>query len=145
MALNKQDDEVRVKNVFSTHDINVIKITEDKLENILIKHVNKLKKPRDLVGAISLFISLLGIIFTAEFKDILLSGDRWFGIFIAFLGLSIFHLCKVLWNNWKNRSSVESIMNDIKNNKKASKRNKSRQNSWFFKSLCRVPLDDEEL
>lgn len=117
MALNKQDDKVRVKNCISLLDVNVIKIAEDKLENILTKHIDNLKKPRDIVGAFGLFVSLLGIIFTAEFKNFGLPADTWKGIFIVFFIISIGYLVYVIHNLRNNNDSIESIMDDIKGKK----------------------------
>lgn len=116
MALRRNNGSVKVDNIISNTSVNVIQITEDKLENILMRHLKKLEKPRDLIGAISLFLSLLIVMFTTEFKNIMfLNSDTWKGIFICLLIGSAVYLGYVIKNIYKDKDSIESIMEDIKN------------------------------
>ena len=109
---------ITVKNTISNTSVNLIQITEDKLENILIKHVDKMKRVKDLRGAAGLALASAGLLFATEPKDCLgLPQDTWKALFvIAFFG-SVFYLARVCWNCFRCRDSIENIIKDIKNEK----------------------------
>lgn len=117
MALRRvQDNTVDVTNTINNTSVNLIKITEDKLQNILVTHINNLEKPRDVVGAIALLVTLLGAMLTTEFKETWgLSADTWKGVFIVLFIASVVYLVWVIYNYCKNKDGVEAIMKDIKN------------------------------
>ena len=80
----------------------LIEITEDKLENILLKHLNKLNKVKGWLTPISLFITILIVLLTADFKPFLgLEKEVWNAIFI------ISALIALIW-------SITSIISAIK-------------------------------
>lgn len=109
---------ITVDNTISNTSVNLIQITEDKLENILMKHVDKMKRAKSWISAAGLFLTLVGLVFATDFKDWLgISKDTWKGIFGAMLVASAFYLGYVVRNCWKSRDSIENIIMDIKNEK----------------------------
>lgn len=99
-----------VKNTISEISVSVISIPEDRLENILIKHVSKFKRSNDFVGSSGLFIALVTTFVTSKFQNIGLSAETWKGIFIVALVVSFIYMVYVLFNCFYNRSSVDKIM-----------------------------------
>ncbi len=115
MALKRQSDLIRVNNIISLLDVDVIEITADKLENILNKRINNIKAPRDIISAIGLFVGLTGTLLTSEFHDTLnIPADMWKGIFFLSAILSFFHMVRVAYNRCFRRDGVESIIKAIK-------------------------------
>ncbi len=106
---------VNIANTFSNTDVNIIRITEDKLINILTIHVGKLKKSKEWIAALSFSISLLLVLLTSTFCSKWgLSGEQWQTIFILlFLG-SLIYLGYTIYNSFKHKVTVHSIVEDIK-------------------------------
>lgn len=108
-------DVVNVANTFSNTNVNIIKITEDKLVNILTIHVGKLRKSKEWIAALSFSASILLVLLTSTFSDKWgLSADQWQMLFLMlFLG-SIVYLGYTIYNCIKHTVSVQSIVEDIK-------------------------------
>lgn len=106
-----------VSNTISEISVSVISIPEDRLENILLKHVRKIEQSKDIIGSSGLFASLLITLLTSDFRDAGFSSDVWKGVFIVALLASFVYMLRVLWNLFKNKSGVEKIMADIKSAK----------------------------
>ena len=102
---------------------NEIVITESKLENILLKHLEALRAGSDWKTPLSLVIAISTVFLTAEFRKPFLSIEPlvWQAIFIVFLVLSFIWL---LWSiylkaiNWK--ESIPTLIYLIKNEKENS-------------------------
>lgn len=109
------NETVNVANTFSNTDVNIIRITEDKLINILTIHVGKLKKSKEWIAALSFSISLLLVLLTSKFEDKWsLSGEQWQTVFLLlFLG-SLAYLGYTIYNCFKHNVSVQTIVDDIK-------------------------------
>jgi len=69
MALQGAKGKISVNEEISNTSVNVIKIVEDRLENILIKHIGRIKKSNDWKGPFALLVSLVTTIFTSDFHD----------------------------------------------------------------------------
>jgi hypothetical protein len=95
----------------------LITITHDKLENILLKYLIKISNRNKWVTPLSLFISILLVLLTATFKDTFgISKDIWNSFFIlCCLGNFIWFIVSIssLIKNWK-ESSLDSLINKIK-------------------------------
>ena len=99
MAITKGGDKILIDNVIDNASANLIKITEDKLNVILLKNLPKLRKPQEIINPIALLLSLLTTILTANFKDKFgLSAEFWKAIFVVALIVSILYLLYCLWN-----------------------------------------------
>ncbi len=118
MALNKKNNGVTIDNEISRTSVNIIHITEDKLENILIRHITHLKKSRDWISAVALSITLFGTLFTVKFNEYLgIPGATIKGIFVTLSIASLFYLGYVLLNCFKYNFKVEDILDAIKDKK----------------------------
>ncbi|MCK8623662.1 hypothetical protein [Prevotella sp. E13-27] len=100
-----------VENVGSTQ----ITITEDKLRNILLKHVPRLRNSRGWVGAFFTMVSLSATIYACTFKDFIgLKADIWKGIFLVLTVMAIIAFIYFCFNAYNNRSNEELIIEEIK-------------------------------
>lgn len=111
-------ENLTVANIISNMEVNVIKITEDKLVNILTAHVQRIRKSNDWIGAVALSLTLVIVLLTSEFKSFgFVNGNTIQGIFFSGLVVSLAYTIRVIYNCWKNSDSVENIVKDIKNEK----------------------------
>ena len=104
-----------------THNVesNIIKITEDKLENILIKHSGKLVANSDWKNRLGIFITISLALLTASFdKDFILNSEEWAAIFKIGFFLSGVWLLFSIYRAFSDRaeSSITSLIEKIKAN-----------------------------
>ena len=133
MALNKEKaQESFVGDVITVVSSDLIKITEDKLENILNKNVQKMKKPKDILTSFGLCISLYSLVFEANLNDIGgFSGETIRGFFLLLLVISIcFFLCTV-FNSIFNRVTAGNIIREIKHYGKKQESFWKKIKQWF--------------
>jgi hypothetical protein len=102
----------------------LIEITEDKLENILLKNQKYIDLKMSWLNPFSLFSSLLLAKLTSDFKDFLKIGkETWEAIFIIGIILSFIWLCYTIFRiliYWK-KSSIEYLLGIIKNTHSTSR------------------------
>jgi len=95
----------------------LIKITRDKLEIILLKEFNSMKKVSDWKTPASIFITSLITVLTATFKDFLLPKEIWNAIFVLIMFIScvffLVNFIRALINSKKN--TVENLIKKIAN------------------------------
>lgn len=120
---------LKVQNTISEISVNVISIPEDRLENILIKHVVNFKRSKDIIGASGTLLAILTTLLTSVFKDFWLEAEAWKGIFIVAMIASVVYFFRVLWNTIKNRDNIENIMSDIKSAKSEKRHDNNENNS----------------
>ena len=110
-ASNKYIDK-RISNVKS----DLIEITHDKLENILLKHLQHLKYRKEWVAPLSIFITLLITIITVTFNDLILKPEVWKALFIFFMIGALFWLLNSIYNlcRYWNSATIESLIDQIK-------------------------------
>lgn len=106
--------KVTIHNTVSDISVRVITITEDRLENVVNKHINKFRKSQDYIGSIALTISLLIVLVTSEFKNKGFDAGTWRGIFIALFCASLFYLVYVFVNLYKGRNGREELLEELK-------------------------------
>lgn len=124
MALRNPNNIVTIAEEIKNTSVRIITITEDRLENILNKHFSIMKKPKDIIAALAIVITVLGTLFTSSFQDKFgLKADTWNGIFVCILILSIIYLIITVINRCKSKTSVKSIIKDIKNIPKNNENN----------------------
>jgi hypothetical protein len=108
--------------IFSNTQTNLIQITEDKLENITTKFIDKFKKAMEWLTPMSIFLSLLITCLTTEVKNDFLQIPKecWTGIFYTFTFVSFAWLVRSLYYRIKHNDEikVEKLLYDIKNTKK---------------------------
>jgi len=109
---------VDVKQVHSNLEQQLIQITEDKLENILLKYIKSLNIKGSWVSPASIFITVVIAKTTATFTETLgLSAAVWEAMFILIGIGSLIWLVKNIISiigNW-GTSSIEYIICKIKN------------------------------
>ena len=96
----------------------LIEITEDKLENILLKHLSKLNKVKGWLTPVSLFVTILIVILTADFKPLWgLEKEVWKAIFVVAMLLTIIWSIISLFEAIKcsKKSTITFLINEIKN------------------------------
>ena len=88
MALDKYIDK-RYRNITTS----TIEITEDKLELVLRKDVENIRKSSDVMGSVGVFISILTAVLTTDsYKQFLgISGESWQILFVVALIVSFLY------------------------------------------------------
>lgn len=108
-----------VKQVCSNTKSDLIEITEDKLENILIKFLKNYRKTISWLTPFGLFLSFLITLLTADFKSFLdIPKETWNAIFIVLMFLSlcwtVYSIVMAIYHH--KTAKIESLLSKIKNN-----------------------------
>jgi hypothetical protein len=118
--LPAQNDNRFINQVCSNTKTDFIEITEDKLENILIKFLDGFKKANNWLAPLSILITILIAILTANFdKNFLtINSNIWTAIFYLSLFASLIWLTCSLFNavKYRNKSNIDCLIKTIKNN-----------------------------
>lgn len=110
-----------IDQVRSNTKSDLIEITEDKLENILRKFIEKFKKTINWLTPLSIFLTVILVLLTAEFKSFLgLDKSIWNALFVL---VSLFSLGWTIHNAYyaiiyKKHCSIEKLIEEVKNTKK---------------------------
>ncbi|WFF97854.1 hypothetical protein [Aeromonas caviae] len=113
------DDESKfVKQRRSNTKSDLIEITEDKLENILIKHLDKISYRSAWIAPASILATLATVKTTATFNDSFgVKAAVWEGMTIILgvicLGWTLYTLLRIWY--YKSELSLESLLTKIKN------------------------------
>lgn len=116
-SFNTGDESRFVNERRSNVKSDLIEITEDKLENILLKHLKRMGTRKGWLAPLGLFISVVlanvSATFTAKFG---IPASTWEAIFIlAAIGSGIWLIVSlmVMWVNWK-ESTTDYLICQIK-------------------------------
>lgn len=111
-------DSINTSKVYNNTDQNLIRITEDKLYNILKDHCDDLKKKNNWTTPFSISLTILLSLITSQFRDALfIEAPVWKAIFIVALAISTGLLVRTVYYGKKIDVSLDSLMNQIKNKK----------------------------
>ena len=66
----------------------VVQITVDKLTLMLHQHAGSIEQRKSWVAPLGIFLTVLVVLVTTEFKDVLWPADTWNAVFIIVLSLS---------------------------------------------------------
>lgn len=116
-SVDTSSDNKFVSEVRSNVKSDLIEITEDKLENILLKHLKKVTTTKNWITPLSIFITVLIVLLTAEFKEFLdLEKEVWKAIFIIILICSFIYLIITIIRAiiHSNKSSITYLIEEIK-------------------------------
>ena len=116
---NNQNDSRFINNVCSNTKTDFIEITEDKLENILTKFVQDIKKSTGWLTPLSIFLTILVVHLTTEFKDFLtIPKEVWSAMFYLCLAISLcWFFSKIIHAfKTKKKTDIQFLINKIKNN-----------------------------
>jgi len=113
------NDERYVDKHYANVKSDIIEITHDKLENVLLKFYERRLLLSAWFNPFSIILSVALTLTTAEFKTTVFSveGPTWKAIFLVALCLSIAWLV-ILWIQlfrYRNETSIESLINRVKN------------------------------
>jgi len=114
MGLNSGKEQ-SVENKIADIPVDVISITEDSLKIILLQHIQKIGKKKDIKSYVSLFFAFLITFVTTDFHDFIVKADTWYGIFIVLTLISFYFLVKVFKENQKidNENVVDNLLIEI--------------------------------
>lgn len=107
--------------VCSNTETDLIEITDDKLRNILSTFIQDLKKVQLWLVALTLVLTILLAILTADFnKDFLgISRTYWTAIFYVSLIISIVWLVRTVIDSYKlsDQTKIDYLVSKIRNDK----------------------------
>lgn len=117
-STSKRDGKF-ISTVYSNTQSNLIEITEDKLENTIMKFIEKYVKANSWLTPLSLLISILIMMLTSEVNKSLfgISKEIWTAIFIILSVVSAFWFIISIVNHFRFRkeTKIESLICKIKN------------------------------
>ena len=91
----------------------VIVTTEDKLRIILSNYKEDISKLRDWIAPLSLLLSLIATLVTANFSNYIFSSDTWRAIFLISAFISFIWLLITLVFR-RNKISIDQLIKEIK-------------------------------
>lgn len=102
---------------YSNVKSNLIEITEDKLNIIVDKYSNQLRKTRDWVGYSGIFVTILLSLLTCDFnkKFLGISSENWYTLFVMGFIVSALLLLISIFNAVRFRKISEKMIKEIKN------------------------------
>ena len=107
--------EILVSGISMNVEVHVIKITEDKLRNILLENQGEMSKKNEWVTPVGIFLTLLIAILTTEAKTAFgLSSDSWQAIFIVCAGLCVIWFFRTV-KRARGGLCVDDLISRIKN------------------------------
>lgn len=112
-----EKDSKFVSQVCSNVKSDLIEITEDKLENVLLKHLKNLRIIDSWLAPFTLFLTVLLTILTTEFKTALgVTKETWNAVFLILLFGSLIWLivCVVKIIKTYDKATTNHIIKQIK-------------------------------
>lgn len=106
---------VEVKAVHGNLTQEVIQVTVDRLNIILKDHLDKVEKKNQWIGHLGIFLTMLVMFLTTEFKEkfIGIKSDVWYAIFIIGIIINFLYLLKSIFIAY-NSPSVKDVIEIIK-------------------------------
>ena len=115
MAISKEQIASSDSTLYTNVACDQIKIAEDKLRLKLIKHLSKVKKSRDWVTYLGIFLSSGAPIVTADFKSFWVLNSVQVESFFKFITIgSACLLFRSVWNAIFNRTDLDKIVEEFK-------------------------------
>ena len=115
MAISKEQISSSDSTLYTNVACDQIKIAEDKLKLKLIKHLAKVKKSRDWITYLGIFLTSGSPIVTADFKSFWLLNSVQVETFFKLVTLgSALMFIKSVWYALFNRTDVDKIVEDFK-------------------------------
>ena len=113
---NSSPENKFVKSYVSNVESDLIEITEDKLENILLKYLHQIDSNQSWITPLSLFLTIILVITTASFTDKLgLKQGTWESMFNMAALITFIWLCISLYKLYiSERMSIDKLISKIK-------------------------------
>ena len=115
--LSSSEHSKFVKDQITNTSSDLIEITEDKLENILLKHLNKMNKVKGWQVPVTLFVTIVLVLLTSEFKTKFgITADVWQAVFILAAIISFIWSCRASYNSivCSKSSTINYLIDEIK-------------------------------
>jgi len=112
------DESVYVNKTHDNRKSNAIYIMEDKLENILLKHLDLLQKSKDWLTPLGLFVSSLLALLTSSFQSFLGKPKEFWEMCFIFIGMFSFAwlvVSVIRAITIRNKGTTDYLMSIIKN------------------------------
>jgi len=92
-----------------------IRVSEDRLENCLIKNLKKAEKKYNWIAPLGILIAIITTFATATFKDIVFSSQTWEAIFIiGGITTFIWLTYNIIQHAFEKKVTMEDIISEIK-------------------------------
>lgn len=120
-----------IDKIYSNAQVAIILITEDKLENLLTKHIAACSQKDKWHTPFGVLVTIILAFITTEFKDALhMSKSTWQAIFVISMFLCAGWLARNLLEIWKNKNTnINQLMREIKNSSDEIKENEKTINT----------------
>lgn len=117
MSTNKgyfiQNKTIEITKLHGDLSQEVVIITVDKLKLILHTHINSIKERKSWIAPAGILLTIITVLVTGEFKDIIFPRSTWTAIFVITGGLMFIWLVKALWKAWHSET-VQDLVEKIK-------------------------------
>lgn len=115
VSISQQKDSKFVSNINENIKTDIIIITKDKLENILLKVFNNIKRIPDWKNPLCIFLTTGISLLTADFKNFLISKEIWKALFLVIMVISgiccLVNLIRAI--HYQESVSIEDLINKI--------------------------------
>lgn len=109
--------EGEYKEVFRNLDHNLIAITDDKLFNIIDRHLRIALKQNDWVGLVGILVTIIIALVTCKFDDILgITNSGVFLLAIFVISAALILICLIKTIVQRQTTDTEKMMAEIKKN-----------------------------
>jgi hypothetical protein len=108
-----EQESIEVTEVHGDLSQQVVKITVDKLSLILHKHAASIEERKGWIAPLGILITVLVVLVTSNFKNVIWPADTWAAIFIFSAVLSFIWLVKASWKAFHSES-IDDLVDKIK-------------------------------
>jgi len=116
MAIDQEgfsDKILNIENIHINTAQNIIVTTEDKLRLHLLDHLNIMERKKEWITPLSILLTIIAVLITANFKDFLLKSETWKLVFIIGGVASFVWLVKSLNAAFK-KYNIEDFIEELK-------------------------------
>lgn len=89
-------------------------MNENDLYRYISDYTKKIEKSRGWFSYLMTFISLLGVLVTSNFKNLVFSSEIWLFAFVVITAIFGFLTVRAMWYAWTIKDSPESFIKSIK-------------------------------
>lgn len=113
MQMNQSEPQV-TQVVYDATERSVITMNENDLYRYISDYTKKIEKSRGWFSYLMTFISLLGVLVTSNFKNLVFSSEIWLFAFVVITAIFGFLTVRAMWYAWTIKDSPESFIKSIK-------------------------------
>lgn len=110
------DKTVEVKNIYTNVSQEIVKITVDKLRLVLTEHLKCLEERKSWMTPLGIFITLLLVLTTTDFKDSLsIKSATWEAFFLMAVALTLIWLIRTIIRAIRTKT-IDDVIELLKTN-----------------------------